>query len=521
MIQRVRIGLVLDAKTIKVAWCLPRRGGTNEWRYHEQPRSGDPQDSARLAQELALALAPLRRHWLRAQLILSAPSSMMHRLTLQVPDARRLPEAITQRLTALLPLESDRAEIRYTVSRQQRTESFLDCTVSVAACERAGLERDLDALWQAGWLSAAALPAALALTQAAKALGMLPPEPTVLMDVGQRRTTIALVEAGEVRLAREVALGDEHLTDALATTIQLGDRTLALSREQAEVLKQQLGLPGGEQEEGQVGGISVPTRTYVSLIQPILEQLITELRRTMTTASQAKGGSSPTQVLLSGELALRPNADAWLSSQLAMPVRRVQCDAWVGQAGSRAVAACGLALCDSRHALDLAPSTVRQRATFVRAAAWLWRSLAVVTLLIWLSLGATSIRHQVLRRQLNQAQARWQALHPVVSVREALVAHAELMQRMAREGMEAAWLERLANGFPSPVRLTQLSVNPDGQVTLTGQAQERGEAPEAHVSALALRLEQARLCEQLKLGPTQRLGGVGGLVEFSMTCRVK
>ena len=65
-VQPVRVGLVLDAKTFKVAWQVARRGGASEWRYHEQPRSGETQDGPRLAQDLTQALQPLRRQWLRA-----------------------------------------------------------------------------------------------------------------------------------------------------------------------------------------------------------------------------------------------------------------------------------------------------------------------------------------------------------------------------------------------------------------------------------------------------------------------
>ena len=518
---RLRIGLVLDTKSVKVAWRLPRRDGKGAWHYHEQPCSGDLQDGERLARELAQALQPLRRCWLGAQLILSAPASIMHRLTLQVPDAHQLPNALAERLPELLPLESDRAEIRYHVTRQQRAESQLDCTVSIAACERTGLERDLHAVWQAGWTPAAVLPTALALVQVAKALELLPQEPVVIMDVGQRRTTIACVDRGEVLLARDVALGDEHLTDALTTVVQMGERTLALSREQADAVKQRCGLPDHQQADAQVDGIAIPAQTYVSLIQPILEQLIVELRRTMTAVAQATGGSAPMQVLLSGELAQLPHAQAWFSSQLAMPVRRVECDAWLGAVGSRAVVACGLALCDAHDPLNLQPEPLHRRATVVRAAGWLWRALTVVTLCLWIGIGVTAVNHHAVRRQLSQTQARWKALEPVIAVRQALAAHDQVMGHLTREGMEAAWLERLADGFPGPVRLTQLAVTPEGQVSFSGQAQERGDTPEAHVSTLALWLEQARVCQQVQIGPTRRLGSVGELVEFSMTCRMK
>ncbi len=92
---------------------------------------------------------------------------------------------------------------------------------------------------------------------------------------------------------------------------------------------------------------------------------------------------------------------------------------------------------------------------------------------------------------------------------------------MSEQGIPVSWFRHLTEGFPNPVHLTQLTINSaKHDVSMRGEAQEREQSPEAHVSELALWLEQVSLCRGVQLGSTHRASANGNLVEFSLSCQL-
>src|SRR3989338_4193516 len=276
----VRIGLDLGAQTLKAAWAIRRSGGRGEWHFVQRRRTPDTAANG-LHQDLTQLLHPVRRLRCTASLALCAPTSYLRLLTVRTPELKRLAGAVREPLPTLLPLEVERAQYEFRVLRQSRLDDQWECRLSVAACEAAPLQHDLRALWDAGWTTWAVAPAALALAQTAKALNVLGQDAAVLMEIAERRTTMALIEAGEVVYARDVALGTEHLIDALTARVSIGESTISLARDEAASLIQETGIPdpaGG----GQLGSRQLPMTTYAAMLQPILEQLVSEVRRTMT-----------------------------------------------------------------------------------------------------------------------------------------------------------------------------------------------------------------------------------------------
>ena len=151
----------------------------------------------------------------------------------------------------------------------------------------------------------------------------------------------------------------------------------------------------------------------------------------------------------------------------------------------------------------------------------LFRSLAVAAVLIWLGVGVWQLRRHGLSRQVKMLEARWVQVQPIEALQAALQAHTQLVQRLVvRDGVPLDWFSRLARDFPGPVRLVDLSVQGTGDVRMDGEAQERGQTPEAYVSELALWLDRSRVCGHVQLGATGRTGADDTLAKFSLTCQL-
>jgi Tfp pilus assembly PilM family ATPase/Tfp pilus assembly protein PilN len=513
----MQIGIEVGARTLRLAWLRLRRGGRCEWGYREQPRAQEDSPEA-LKRDLAQLLLPVRAHRLSAQLFLAAPDSYIRRLTLRVLNLKQLPEAIRAQLPTLLPFEAGRAQVQYQLHRQQPVDGQLECALSVAACERAAILQELEALWRIGWMPRAVVPSSLALAKAASALVGLGQDPVVLMALGESRTTMVLMESSAVVYARDVALGSDHLVDALMSQEALGESGITLSREQAKAFLQEVGIPSPERF-GMAGQSQVSMVSYQALIQPVLEQLVSELRRTMAFGVHTGIAAAPSRVLVGGDALRLAHVDQWLAKQLGVPVVLLSCESLMGKAGSAAAIVCGLALCDRRAVLDLHLPSWKQRGTFMRAAARAWKGLAAICLVIWLLVIGVAIRHRMLARQLGALELQGQGFQKVEDLKAALDTHASLIQRLATQrALSPAWLRQLARGFPGAVRLTRLSVDAKHNVRLSAEAQEREQAPEAYVSELSLWLEQSGLCKDVQLGATHRLSASGNLLEFDITC---
>jgi len=510
----LRIGVDINARTLNAAWVTQRFGSPPQWHYLERPRSyGAP--ATTLSQDLAALLHPLRAHRFTAGLMVSAPTSTVRSLTVQAADAKYIPEAVRAELPKLLPYEVDRAQVQFRVRRQQRVDDALECAVSLAACEAASLQDALDALWQAGWVVRGVAPAALALVQTAKALGAVRQDAVVLVDIGERLTTMVLIEAGEAVYARDVTLGGDHLTDAL--TGQVGP--VALTWEEADALKREVGIP--EAQAGlAVGPRRIPVGAYLSMVQPILEQLVSEIRRTMTFGAQAVSASAPVRVMISGEGSRLPQITSWLSGKLAVPVTRLNCEPLLGSAGATAAVSCGLALFSHPPKLDLQPPASKQRSVLTQAAAWCWRGIALATLAIWIGTGVWHVRRRHVADELRAINVRWATVQPIVEMKDNVDAYMQLTHRLTVErGVSAAWFRTLAGDFPKAVRLTTLAVSGPHEVRLEAEAQERAQSPEAYVSEFALWLDRADLCRNVQLGSTGRKEADNTLVTFSLTCQ--
>lgn len=516
----VRAGLSLSPEMLRLVWAT---GSAAEavWHYAQQPcRPDDPPEA--LAQAFARLLGPVSRSRLAFALRLPAPGCSMRRMTFQAALPAEIPAAVRDEVPKLLPIELDRAQWQYLVQSPRMPPSGqpVECRVAIAACDREPLERGYDALCRAGWIADAMVPAPAALLRAAQATGVLGREAALLMDLAEQHTTIALVADAEVLYAREVALGSGHLTDSLMGRVSVGGATFALSREQARALARTVGIPAPEAQVP-VGQATMPGATYFALMQPVLEQLVSEVRRTAAFGAQSSGSArSPERIVFSGTGAELPHLDAWLSKQLAMPVVLPSCERFVPEASAASALALGLALQEGAPAWDLRPASWRRMARLIRWVARLWRALLVIGVVVWLAAAVTRIEQRARAAELRALRARRAEVAAVIELRDALQTHAQLIKRLLTEqSIPVSWFHRLRRGFPDPVRLTQLNLALAREVAMSGRAEEREQTPEAYLPELTLWLETAGLCEGAQLTSSRRAPDDPRSVEFTLGCR--
>jgi Tfp pilus assembly PilM family ATPase len=515
------IGLELDSRLLRVVWTTRRPDGNLLWGYREQSHPLG-EDRRALLDGLKALLSPLRRHRLHARVLLLAPNSYLRRLTL--PHAEpQLAEAIRQQAPALLPYDINDTVYAYHVEQQRATQNGVEREVIVAACERAALEQLLGALWAIGWVPSRVVPSALALLKAIKWAGLLPKGSLMLVNLAYDQTTIALVEHGRVVYARDVAIGHRHLIEALTAQASIGGRPVALTQEQAEALLRSRGFPrAGEGVPGAGAGTGpLPAAVYQATLQPILEQLVGEIRRTIHFGGEPVSAAAPQTLLFSGAGMQVPHGVEWFTHQLGMPATLLECNPMPDAPGSVSAVACGLGVSERDTGLDLQPKSGRHRMAIIRGARFLQQALLVSFAVLVLATARWSIHDQLLVRRLRALERRYNDLRPVAALREEMAGYTALIQQLVTsQAVPPPWLRQLSRDFPDPVRLNRLGVNAKGLVTMAGETQARQESPEVYVSELALWLAKHAVCHNVQLGHTRRLDEQGQMVTFSLTCQL-
>lgn len=131
----------------------------------------------------------------------------------------------------------------------------------------------------------------------------------VYVDLGAESSDIIIMEGSRLRLARNIALGGNALTRAVA-------EALSLEFSAAQTLKEQRGqmlLAGDRPDDPTVGAV------YEAIL-PVMGSIVTEIRRSLDFYVARSRGRVITKVVLAGGTAKLRNLAPFLSEELILPV---------------------------------------------------------------------------------------------------------------------------------------------------------------------------------------------------------
>jgi len=133
-------------------------------------------------------------------------------------------------------------------------------------------------------------------------------EAAVFVDLGAESTDIVITEGGQLRLTRNVNIGGDSLTKAVASRMDMEFQT-------AEQLKEEKGVV---LLEGEPLPEDRTVHTLHEVMLPILGDLATEIRRSLDYFQTRWRESRVGRVVLSGGTARLPNLDRFLSLELGV-----------------------------------------------------------------------------------------------------------------------------------------------------------------------------------------------------------
>lgn len=139
-----------------------------------------------------------------------------------------------------------------------------------------------------------------------------------VVDIGFKKTEVSIFRNNILQFVRHIPVGSEDITESMQRPISSNGDEIRLSRERAEAIKKSIGISYEESviDEG-VSSIQV-----LSLMRPILEQILKEIRRSIDYYLQEYGKKDEgMEIRLIGGGALLKNLDRYLGEELGVSVK--------------------------------------------------------------------------------------------------------------------------------------------------------------------------------------------------------
>ena len=130
-----------------------------------------------------------------------------------------------------------------------------------------------------------------------------------IIDMGASATSVSIVSAGTLKFTRIFAVGGDSLTHAIESALEVE----FLEAERLKKTKGYAFLPEGQ-------GIDAQTREIYDIMQPHLETLSLEVRRSQAYYTSKYRGESVTKVVLTGGGSLLRGVGRYLERELGAPV---------------------------------------------------------------------------------------------------------------------------------------------------------------------------------------------------------
>lgn len=233
---------------------------------------------------------------------LSLPESQVYTKIVEMPSLseKELAAALKYEMEQYVPLPLDQVKTDWQIIGSNNSTKGTT-SVFIVAAPNALLEKYENVMEQAGFVAASIETEMLSVVR-----GLFPlvnvPTASVIVHMGARTSTIAVIKQGEIVTVFTVDKGGLAITRAISLD-------LGIDLEQAESYKKAYGL-NKEAFEGKIG----------KSLFPILESILGDIRKTLLLLKEKFPDEQINQVILSGGSAQLPGIDIYFTNQLNIQV---------------------------------------------------------------------------------------------------------------------------------------------------------------------------------------------------------
>lgn len=252
------------------------------------PAKENPPEKKRLIQEwLKAFVADSRVKTNLCRLAIWGKGVYIFSLNVPILNKKDLRGAVSMELKKRLPFQLNLDTIVFdffTTGRTHDEKGLHTLQVTCIACDRLLLEEQAQFIKDAGLRPVSLSAIADCLGNILPFCLKLEPEKTIaLLDMGANSSTLNFYKGNSLRFSREIPIGGDHLTHALARTIPGPGGPIAISIDEAEKIKRQCGIP--LENEAKMEFLTdfglLLGEQIAAMLRTTLERLIMEINRTV------------------------------------------------------------------------------------------------------------------------------------------------------------------------------------------------------------------------------------------------
>ena len=330
----------------------------------------------------------------------------------------------------------------------------------------------------------------------------------VVIDFGYATTEISIYRRSKLQFTRAIPIGSHGIRSAIMSLPAVEGQS-ALTYEMAEKIERDVGI--SYEEVTLANGAS--STQMLSLMRPVLENLVKEVRRSIDYYAEQYGEDGSMEGYIAGGGAGLKNIDKYLSEELLFPVKKMSMPASVetsiadlGKGWASVAGLVGVAL-SCRGCINLLPAEYKTEKIEAIEKISLRMTVLAMALILIVSFLFTKLRVYDYSHRLMNVKLQQGALDQVRELQGKVIERETfLRQAQGAEAPTAYIMKELSSIVPDNVVLNSLQVNQSGKViTMKGHVYLPSSNVQRVLTKFTEDLEKCRYLKDAQISSVQGL----------------
>lgn len=316
------IGLDIGSHSIKVVELRETIQGTSLINFAAKelpPRTeGEEIDRSLVAKTIKELFQEEKVETNKVALAVGGPHVVIRRITLPIMPQKELKEAVRWEARKFISFPIEKAIVDFDVLGEVIEEGLRKLDLMVGAIEPEAVQEQLAIIKAADLKPVGITAIPLAMWHAfQKSVEGQENGAAAIIDIGATNTNIVVIKDGKLQFSRQIGTAGNSFTEVIKeVTISEGDRLDAV---QAEAVKREHGIPQEGELDKAVDKVSL--RQILFLLRPVLERLVTEIRRSLEFYKSQFKEEGIRKILLCGGGARLKGLEGYLAHELGTEVK--------------------------------------------------------------------------------------------------------------------------------------------------------------------------------------------------------
>lgn len=344
-----------------------------------------------------------------------------------------------------------------------------------------------------------------------------------LLDIGYKDTTLCIYKNAKLVFLRRLTFSSDKVTQSLTATLTSDAGKVELSYKEAENIKQTSGIP---QEEAQMLENNIQAIQVVSLMRPLLEELVRELKYSFDYFTLSLHEQTPSILYITGGGANLKNLDKHLNKELKINVSKLPFPDCIDKQAlqqekldrdqNQIISAAAVCLADA-GAINLLPEEIRtQKVEFIEKVSL--RLVAITAGAIFLfSLFIVKLQISDYQNRLKNARVHLETIRGIEVFKEKANQRENLLNKIQIKGVPVDGLLKLISTLvPDDIILAELFLERGrGNLVLKGVVAASEDIAESVLTEFMERIESSSFFAEASLLSSNKIGTAQG---FEIKC---